>query len=105
MQKRNNRPAITLLLTLVVAFTFVIGMKFVNVSAEKADSTLMKKEYVSIEIEDGDTLWSLAKEHMGVGYSNINDYVKDIKSVNGISSDTIHSGNYILIPRYVTVEQ
>lgn len=104
-RRKINKPVITLLFTLFVAFTFVIGMKFVEVNAEKTETSLMKREYISIEIEAGDTLWSLAQEYMGVGYSDINDYVDDIKSVNGITSDTIQSGNYLIIPRYVTVEK
>lgn len=105
IKRRNNKPVMTLFLTLLVAFTFVIGIKFVDVNAKKSDNYIMKREYISVEIEAGDTLWSLANEYMGLGYSDVDAYIDDIKSVNGIRSNTIHSGNYLIIPRYVAMEE
>ena len=99
-----NKNFIALTLTVLLAFVFVIGIKLVDVSANKSGGDLTK-EYMSVEIKEGDTLWTLAKEYMGVGYSDVDDYIDDIKSVNGLATDTIHEGNNIIIPMYVSSEQ
>lgn len=104
-KSRNNKPVMALMFTFIFAFVFVIGMQFVNVSANKASSASVKREYISIEVEAGDTLYDIAKEYMGVGYSSVDDYIKDIKSVNNITEDTVYAGKNIIIPKYVTVEE
>lgn len=103
--KRNNRPALTLLITWLIAFVFVIGMKIVDVNANRAASTSMKREYLSIEVEPGDSLCSIAKRYMGAGYANVDEYIKDIKEVNDLKSNTVYSGKNIIVPRYVSIEE
>ena len=56
----------------------------------------------SVLIEEGDTLWSLASEYYTDEFSSVADYLIEIKRMNGISSDTLYAGNYILIPQYIT---
>lgn len=88
----------------LILFSSIIMFKFVNVNANKSSSVSMKKQYVSIQIQEGDSLWSLAKEHMGPVYSSLNEYIKDIERVNDLDSDTIHAGCYLIIPQYVAVK-
>ena len=58
----------------------------------------------SVQIEEGDSLWSLACEHYSKEFGSITDYIKEIKRMNGLSSDMLYADNYILIPCYtVTV--
>lgn len=58
------------------------------------------KYYTSIEIEVGDSLWSIASEYMTDDYKNVQDYIEEIKSLNKLSGDKIHAGNYLVIPYY-----
>ncbi|MFP3155477.1 LysM peptidoglycan-binding domain-containing protein [Lachnospiraceae bacterium ZAX-1] len=58
------------------------------------------KYYTSIEIKRGDTLWSLAKTYISEEYSSIQEYINEIKSLNNISEDMIHSGRFLTIPYY-----
>ena len=92
------------LLSFVCLFVSILLFKFVDVNANKNPELSMKKQYVSIQIQQGDSLWSIADEYMGPGYDNINDYIKEIKKINGLKSQTIHVGGYIVIPQYITVK-
>lgn len=57
--------------------------------------------YESVLICKGDTLWSLAKERLEEPTdAEIEQYIEEILSINNMTSSQIHTGNYILIPRY-----
>lgn len=58
------------------------------------------KLVTSIEVKKGDTLWSIASNYISDEYNNISAYVEEIKDSNGLISDTIHTGNYIIVPYY-----
>lgn len=55
----------------------------------------------SVQIEEGDSLWSLASEYYTAEFSSVADYITEIKRMNGLSSDTLYAGSYILIPQYI----
>ena len=88
---RRKAVAITLMLLLVGGLIFFPTI--VNASTKEATS------YESIQIDKGDTLWSLAEEYRSDNIST-NDFVKEIKDINGLSSDYINEGNYLIIPIY-----
>lgn len=85
----------------VFIFT-VILLSFFTIStqviAEKSPSR--EKLVTSMRIEKGDTLWSIAERYMTEEYSDIHTYINEIKRSNGLTSDVIHEGAYIIIPYY-----
>ena len=58
------------------------------------------KYYKSIEIVSGDTLWDLAETHMDDNYGCVQDYIDEVKDMNGLLDDSIHDGQYLMIPYY-----
>ena len=52
---------------------------------------------ISVSVSSGDTLWKLAASHNPTN-KDIRSLVYKIKKLNNLSSDTIHSGDKILIP-------
>lgn len=67
------------------------------------DAIEYDKSFITIEIGNGDTLMSLAQEY-AVSSVDYSDYIEEVKSINNLKSDTIHSGCYLLIPIYETIE-
>lgn len=59
------------------------------------------KSYTSIEIQSGDSLWSIASEYMTEEYGSVQEYMKEIKSLNGLRSDEIHAGKFLVVPYYI----
>ncbi len=59
-----------------------------------SDATISYESYV---VQDGDTLWTIASEYKFGDYST-REFVSEIKTLNGLSKDTIHTGCYILVP-------
>ncbi len=68
---------------------------------QKAGEGQGYKSFTSIEIQSGDSLWSIASEHMTEEYGSIQEYMKEIKSLNGLRGDEIHAGKFLVIPYYI----
>ena len=64
----------------------------------------MCKYYKSIEITDGDTLWSIAKENMSEEYDSVYAYIEEVMEMNNLESDQIHSGQYLTVAYYDVLE-
>lgn len=85
----------------VILFLLILFSVFFITKTVTAQRNVDKAKLVtSIEIKKGDTLWSIASDFMSDEYDDINDYVKEIKESNGLASDEIHAGNFIIVPYY-----
>lgn len=85
---------------------FICMAALINVMAQGSDKNV-KKQYKSVLIDEGDTLWNIAEENNDRDISgvSISDYIEDIKSINNLNQDEITAGNYIIIPVYIAEEQ
>ncbi|MCR4717663.1 MAG: LysM peptidoglycan-binding domain-containing protein [Lachnospiraceae bacterium] len=94
-----NKSIISKLSILLVILAVVaIALGFSKASAK---TVTQEKHFVSITIEEGDTLWSIAEENISPEYDDINDYIKEVMRTNCLSSTDITAGRHIIIPRYV----
>lgn len=50
-----------------------------------------------MEIQEGDSLWSLAKEYREGGSLSAKEYVEELKKMNNLREDTIHTGQYLTV--------
>lgn len=90
--------AAALLVTAVLLFMFLFYMKNTAVSAK---DSLSDVKYKVVEIHSGDSLWSVANDNMNPGFSDIYEYIHEIKKCNNLNTDQITSGCYLMIPYYV----
>lgn len=76
---------------LLVAF----GMSSVLGFSSVAGSDVQK--YVNVQVHDGDTLWTLAKQY---GPKNVDcrKVIYEIQQINNVSANTLQAGQYINIP-------
>lgn len=90
-------------LILSLAVFFICSMLFfsamVNAKSNETMTNNRCKYYTSVQIQSGDTLTSIAKEHCPEGV-NAMDYLEEIKYMNGLTRDFIRSGNYLMIYYY-----
>ncbi len=82
---------------LVIILSFTAGSFLSNAEAEDKEVTF--KYYKSVLIENGDTLWSIASEHKAPDMDT-KAFVEEIRKMNGLNSNIITIGNYLIVPYY-----
>ena len=77
----------------------VITLIFVfNVTTSAHNTYTAHTVYTNLCIGEGDTLWDIAVDNYSPEYGSFDDYISEIRSLNHISNDIIHSGEYLVIP-------
>ena len=81
----------------VLLILIVLGGFRVNALASSA-SDQGTREYISVQIHAGDTLWSIAEEYCGsTDARDIRKYVGELKSMNHILNDAaLKPGAYVM---------
>lgn len=102
--KRNfkNRLAVTGIM-MALMITICISVTSVVFAGNNKKEEPLYKYYTSIEIEPGDSLWSIANEYCYDMDMSVKDYIKELKELNHLSTDSITSGQYLTI-MYVSSE-
>ena len=103
LRSQSNRRrlwmiGIGIIITIII---FSAGIFTKTVTAER--NIPREKLVTSVKINDGDTLWSIAANYYTDDYDNYIDYIEEIKKSNGLSSDIIQAGNYIIVPYFAEV--
>lgn len=100
-QIMHQRIAVIAVTICIIICGVLIGSGIMAAGRSKAsDTPVSYKYYTSIEIEQGDSLWTIACAHMGEEYSSVQEYIDEVKELNGLKTDDIHSGQYLTIPYY-----
>lgn len=98
IRKYSVRFLLVISFLLTVANIIFFISKPVNAKEEKP----MIKYYTSIEVKQGETLTSIAKDHL-IGYSSVSDYIDEVKFMNSLKDvDDIRAGQKLYIPYYST---
>ncbi len=86
----------------ILAICIVLFTNLGNVEASNIVDR--EKQFTSVEVESGDTVWSIAEEYKTSDYRSTKELVKEILEINGIHENTIlRPGNRLMIPGYVDV--
>ncbi len=88
-------------LSAILLAGFVYGFAYAQDPTENEGSISgNEKYYKSIVIEQGDTLWDIARTYVDPHYDSVNDYIEELKRTNQLSSETIHCGQHLLVACY-----
>ena len=66
-QRERRRTALILLVTLISIFIIGVGFGTMLAKAQEPEKSTSEKYYRSICVEKGDTLWDIARVHLGNG--------------------------------------
>lgn len=91
---------ILIVAALLLAVCALIGFGSFLGSSSQASHDTNYKYYTSVQVRNGDTLWDIASEHITEEYSSLQEYVTEVKALNGLQSDSIKSGQSLVIPYY-----
>lgn len=90
-----------LMMILVAPVLLLLHFTADRTEAEKVNVPTYKY-YTSIEVDQGESLWSIASDHMSPEYRDIYDYMSEIAAINHLHGDQLDRGQRIIIPYYST---
>ena len=94
------------LLTVCIIALLAICSSAILTKATTSDNAekVYYKYFTQIEIQKGDSLWTLAGEYMENGpYESRKDYMEEVAEINQLSSTTIYEGQALIVPYYEDV--
>ena len=96
--RRNILLAVAATLVLMI---FIFSYHTLISAASTSTDNGCYKYFTSIQVEAGDTLWSIAEEYADeLHYDSNIDYINEVKMMNKLRNDEIVSGQYLVIPYY-----
>lgn len=100
-QRERKKHIIVSVCTLCLIILLSLTVSSFLSNAKTAEE-MPYKYYKSIMIEEGDTLWSIALQNINPenGNMEISAYIKEIMKMNGLQSDRITAGMYLVIPYF-----
>ncbi len=100
-QRELKKQIIIMIVTfcMITIFAFTFGSSF-SKAKEVTTERQVYKYFTSIMVKSGDSLSSIAAENMSKEFKSIEHYVNEIKHINSLEDDTIHVGQYLVIPYY-----
>lgn len=104
--KKNTGVSLVFLYKIgfVVLFTVALILSIIFLLPERTAAAENDRNasyrIFSVEIESGDTLWTIAEEYYSEEFDSIQEYIREIKRMNNLSSDVLFEGAYLLIPCY-----
>lgn len=94
---RKNKSKQTFLFVGSILLIIIFSIMLAN-SPVKGAINAPDKYYITIIINENDTLWDLAIEYANTDYYNINEYIDELIMINAIKDNRIYSGNKIMLP-------
>jgi hypothetical protein len=98
---RLNKKRIWIVGAAILFAVILFSVLFITKTVTAQRDGERAKLVTSIEVKKGDTLWSIASDFISDEYNDMNEYITEIKVSNGMTSDDIHAGNFIIVPYYV----
>ncbi|MFV0344061.1 MAG: LysM peptidoglycan-binding domain-containing protein [Anaerocolumna sp.] len=95
-----RRNPVAFVVCIILFSTLFLSIGLITTKAAVKDNEPKVKQIISLKIQEGDTLWGIASEYITSEYDNMNEFIEEIKTTNGLSSDTIHEGAYLIVPYY-----
>ena len=99
-RRRMRKLGIVLfVIALLSIFSIIIFGNVVNAQDDNYPDNMVKG-YTYITVAQSDTLWSIAQEYSDEHYNSLYQYIREVKELNGLTSDSIHAGARLIIPVY-----
>ncbi len=95
----NNFKLFVVGLAVLLIFGVLFLSGFDN-SGRVSASTSNQKYFVCIEIGEGDTLWSIADTYISEEYSSVDEYIEEVKELNGLADNKIYCGATLVVPYF-----
>jgi cell division protein YceG involved in septum cleavage len=99
----KKQTALSIFCMTIVLVSIIAGTTMVIKAEEPAASQKLYKYYTTVQIEEGDTLWSIAEQYTEGTDCSIQEYIAELKQMNGLKDDTITAGCNLIVSYYSDV--
>ena len=97
---QTQKRVIVLVCVLVILAVILIGNSIITFAGSRAEQPV-HKYYTSVQLQKGDSLWSLADQYAASDRTSRAQFIDEVCELNGISEDnTLHSGEYLVVSYY-----
>lgn len=102
ISKRRRTEQIRKRIIMVCLAVLVIATTVLAITQRASADTpeIRKKTCTSIEIQPGDTLWSIAETYYTEECQNLRSYIDEIMKTNNMYDDKLVSGRNLIVPYY-----
>ena len=97
---RRQRGLLAIAIIVIVSLGILLGSSINALASSDKDIASYNKYYVSIRVESGDTLWTIADDYIDGFNISKEAYISEVCTINEISQNDIHAGDYIVVPYY-----
>lgn len=74
-----------------------IDKKAMPETATLEKTEVPQRKYKTIEIQQGDTLWSIAETYMPEDCESVEAYIAELRKLNSLKSDELYSSRYLMV--------
>ena len=100
-QRQLRRNIIMSVFTVILVLTLSIGGFAIGSKAQDKDAVILYKYYTNIEVQYGETLWDIADAYFcEEKYNNYEHYIAEVMQINGLYSEEVSAGSYLIVPYY-----
>lgn len=99
---RSNKASFgkrALSILIMAAFIILVWLIAIHPAAAGRNAKDENIQYISLQIEEGDTLWSIASAYLPAN-QGVFHFMDQIRDVNHMHTDTIIASRYLIIPVY-----
>ncbi len=96
-RRQAQRKTRLLVLACFLVCSLTVIFAFTSTSVVAHQDTY--KYYTDVKVKANDTLWDIAQEYCSEEYDSIQDYIDEVRQINGISY-LIYEGQTIVVPYY-----
>lgn len=97
MLRKRMRDLMIVLIVIISFFSGFFGHTLLSARAEEEKSEPLNRYYTSIQLKQGDSLWNIANAYAGGSGYTTREYVDELKRMNGLSSESIHAGEFLTV--------
>ena len=103
-QCQLRRNILMTVFTVLFILTLSIGGFAIGTKAQDKDNIVLYKYYANIEVQYGESLWDIADTYFcEVKYDNYEHYISEVMQINGLYTEEVSAGSYLIVPYYSEV--
>ena len=100
-QRQLRRNMLVMLFSIALILTLSIGGFAFGSKAQDKDEVILYKYYSNIVVQYGESLEDIAETYFcEAKYDNYEEYINEVLTVNGLHSENVTPGTYLIVPYY-----